>query len=74
MNELLSLYNIEQLTEMVYPDQAFMVELLAVLQLPLHVERNMDSRGSNVESWGYVALKRITHHQQFCWQDAQMAA
>ena len=50
-------------------DKARVLDIFEVLQLPHHVEGDMDGPGTDGEGRGDVALQRVTHHQQFVGQD-----
>ena len=42
-----------------------MIEFFEMLQLPRDVEGDVDGPGTDGQGGCYIALQRVTHHQQF---------
>ena len=47
-----------------YFDEAWVLNVIKMFQLPRDVEGDVDGRGPDVKGWGDVALQGVAHHQQ----------
>lgn len=56
---------VQNLAEMGDFDEAFVVDVIKMLELPSDMERDVDGPGTNGEGGGDVALEGVADHQQF---------
>lgn len=47
-----------------YFDEAWVLNVIKMFQLPSDMERDMNGRSPDVKGWGDVALQRVAYHQQ----------